>query len=290
MRHRFAGRIVSASPPAKQAHRRPFALEKLADHSGCLFGCSRQFGNYCAHLFHPNSGRNWSIGDRHTSHDLGACGFHTGSFQRDGIGDGSPDRACRTFAELSAGDRRAIGEDYLARVAPQRKTERPLFIDKLPNNWLYIGFIKSILPNARVVDARRHPLSAGIANFRQHFARGQHFAYDLGDLGHYYRDYVRLMAHFAAVLPGAIHRVLYERMMDDSEAEIRALLVALDLPFEPACLTFHTNDRPVRTPSSEQVRSPIYREGTENWQPFAEWLGPLREALGQVVDDYAALS
>ncbi|MDE2302156.1 MAG: sulfotransferase [Sphingomonadales bacterium] len=183
---------------------------------------------------------------------------------------------------LDAAARGAIGAEYLRRIAPQRRTDRPFFIDKLPNNWLYIGFIKAILPRAKIIDARRHPLSAGIANFRQHFARGQHFTYDLADLGHYYRDYVALTAHFDAVLPGAVHRVSYERMVEDSEREIRALLGALALPFEPGCLAFHATERPVRTPSSEQVRSPIYREGTANWQPYAAWLGPLRAALGDL--------
>jgi Tfp pilus assembly protein PilF len=186
------------------------------------------------------------------------------------------------FSALSDAQLRGIGEEYLARVAPQRKTDRPLFIDKLPNNWLHIGFIKAILPNARIIDARRHPLSTGFANFRQHFARGQHFAYDLHDLGLYYSDYVRLIAHFEAILPGVVHRVSYERMVDDSEGEIRALLAALGLPFEDDCLRFYANERPVRTPSSQQVRSAIYRQGTENWQAFEQWLGPLREALGDI--------
>ncbi len=185
------------------------------------------------------------------------------------------------IAALGDGQRGGLGKEYLQRVAPQRKTARPYFIDKLPNNWLYVGFIKAILPKARIIDARRHPLSAGFANFRQHFARGQHFTYDLTDIGRYYRDYLRLMDHFDATLPGAIHRVEYERMVEDSEREIRSLLAALDLPFEESCLQFYANDRPVRTPSAQQVRSAIYRQGTENWQPFAQWLGPLREALGE---------
>jgi len=186
------------------------------------------------------------------------------------------------LATLSPSQAQAIGQDYLRRVSPQRKTDRPFFIDKLPNNWLYAGFIKTILPNARIIDVRRHPLSAGVANFRQHFARGQHFAYDLADLGHYYRDYVRLMAHLDTALPGAIHRIGYEALVEDSEGQIRALLTALGLPFEEACLHFHQTQRPVRTPSSEQVRSPIYRQGTENWQAWDPWLGPLREALGDL--------
>lgn len=196
------------------------------------------------------------------------------------------DRPHAALAELGRDAVRAIGEEYLARVAPQRKTDRPLFIDKLPNNWMFTGFIKLILPNARIVDARRHPLSCCVANFRQHFARGQHFTYDLADLGAYYADYVRLMRHFDAVLPGAVHRVIYERMVEDSESEIRQLLAALRLPFEQSCLRFHETRRAVRTPSSEQVRSPIFRAGTENWQAFAQWLGPLEEQLGSILDTY----
>jgi len=197
------------------------------------------------------------------------------------------DNPAQAVAALGADAVRALGEAYLARVAPQRKTDRPRFIDKLPNNWLYLGFIRLILPNARIVDARRHPLSCGVANFRQHFARGQHFTYDLADLGTYYADYVRLMDHVDAVLPGAVHHVIYERMVADSEAEIRSLLSSLDLPFEPACLAFHETRRAVRTPSSEQVRQPIFTRGTENWQMFEPWLDPLRETLGPLVETYS---
>jgi tetratricopeptide (TPR) repeat protein len=188
------------------------------------------------------------------------------------------------LAGMTAEKAQAIGREYLRRAAHQRKTDRPFFIDKLPNNWLYTGFIKTVLPSAKIVDVRRHPLSAGVANFRQHFARGQHFAYDLADLGHYYRDYVRLMAHMDATLPGAVHRVGYEALVEDSEGQIRALLAALDLPFEEACLAFHQTKRAVRTPSSEQVRSPIFRQGMENWQAWDPWLGPLRDALGDLAD------
>ncbi len=199
------------------------------------------------------------------------------------------EKPAEAVAALGADEARALGEAYLARVAPQRKTGRPLFIDKLPNNWLYVGFIKTILPNARIVDARRHPLSCGFANFRQHFARGQHFTYDLADLGAYYADYMRLMAHFDAVLPGAVHPVIYEQMVADSEATISQLLAALGLPFEAACLAFHETQRAVRTPSSEQVRQPIFTQGTENWQAYEPWLGPFREALGPLIDHYPGL-
>ena len=187
---------------------------------------------------------------------------------------------------LDAGAARALGERYCARVATQRKTDRPHFIDKLPNNWRYIGFIKTILPHARIVDARRHPLSCGFSNFRQHYARGQNFSYDLADIGAYYRDYVRLLRHYDAVLPGAIHRVIYERMVADTPAEIRALLAGLGLSFEEGCLRFHETRRAVRTPSSEQVRAPIFRDGVENWQAYEGWLGPLKAALGPVLAAY----
>jgi hypothetical protein len=127
----------------------------------------------------------------------------------------------------------------------------------LPNNWLDIGFIHLILPNARIIDARRAPLACCWSNYKQHFARGQDFTYDLDDLGQYYRDYVDLLGHFDAVLPGRIYRVMHERLVADPEAEIRRLLDHLDLPYEAACLNFHENSRAVRTASSEQVRRPI---------------------------------
>ncbi|HEY5458908.1 MAG TPA: sulfotransferase [Sphingomicrobium sp.] len=188
--------------------------------------------------------------------------------------------------KLTEVERIALGEEYLKRVSVQRRTEKPLFIDKLPNNWLYVPFIHLILPNARIIDARRHPLGCCFSNFRQHFARGQPFTYDLADLGRYYSDYVRLMAHVDTVLPGRVHRVIYERMVDDTEAEIRAMLAYLGLEFEPACLNFHETERAVRTASSEQVRQPIYREATAEWQRYERHLDPLKEALGDVLACY----
>ncbi len=148
-----------------------------------------------------------------------------------------------------------------------------MFIDKLPNNWLFVPFIRLILPRAKIIDARRHPLACCLSNFRQHFARGQPFTYGLDDVGHYYADYVRLMAHIDAVLPGYVHRVIYERMVDDTEAEVRALLDHIGLEFEPACLEFYKTDRAVRTASSEQVRQPIYRDATDEWRPYESHLG-----------------
>ena len=187
-------------------------------------------------------------------------------------------------ATMSADERRSAGEAYLKRASVQRRTDRPLFIDKLPNNWVYVPFIHLVLPNAKIIDARRHPLGCCVSNFRQHFARGQDFTYDLADLGRYYTDYVRLMGHVDAVLPGRVHRVIYEDMVEHTEREVRALLDYCGLEFDPACLAFHETERAVRTASSEQVRRPIYRDSTEEWQRYDEHLGPLKEALGELLD------
>jgi hypothetical protein len=151
-----------------------------------------------------------------------------------------------------------------------------------------VGFIQLILPNAKIVDARRHPLACCFSGYKQHFARGQHFTYGLEDIGRYYRDYVELMAHVDQVLPGRVHRVIYERMVDDFEPEVRRLLDACGLPFDARCLRFHETERAVRTASSEQVRRPLYSEGKDQWRNFAEFLGPLERALGPVLHAYPA--
>jgi tetratricopeptide (TPR) repeat protein len=190
------------------------------------------------------------------------------------------------LAALDAEALRALGESYLAHTRIQRKTAAPLFIDKMPNNFMHLGLIQLMLPNAKIIDARRHPLACCFSAFKQHFARGQSFSYDLEDVGRYYRDYVALMAHFDAVLPGRIHRVVYERMVDDTEGEVRRLLEYCGLPFEASCLQFFRNPRPVRTASSEQVRQPIYREGVDHWRHYETWLGPLASALGTVLESY----
>ena len=193
-----------------------------------------------------------------------------------------------SLPDLTAEQLARRGEEFLKRTRIQRKTERPFFIDKLPNNWMHAVFIMLALPGAKIVDARRHPLGCCFSNFKQHFARGQAFAYSLEDMGRYYADYVRLMAHLDRVQPGRVHRVIYERMVENTEAEVRALLNYCGLPFEPACLEFHRTERAVRTPSSEQVRRPIFREGTEAHVPFEPWLGPLKVALGEVLSAYPA--
>lgn len=179
-----------------------------------------------------------------------------------------------------------MGAAFLRRTAVQRKTGKPFYIDKLPNNWRYVPLIRLILPQAKIIDARRHPLDCCWSNFRQHYAKGQAFSYNLADMGAYYRDYVRLMAHIDAVQPGRVHRVIHEALLDDPEAEVRAMLAYLGLPFEDDCMAFHTNARAVRTASSEQVRRPINRDGVDQWRPFDAWLGPLKSALGLVLDRY----
>jgi len=202
---------------------------------------------------------------------------------------GTIDQWPERLAAASPDDLRRMGEAFLERTTIQRKTGKPFFIDKLPNNWIHVGLIHLILPKARIIDARRHPMACCFSNFKQHFARGQGFTYDLTDIGRYYADYVDLMAHFDQVLPGRVVRVFHEEMVEDSASEIRHLLDALGLPFEEACLRFWENDRAVRTASSEQVRRPIFREGTDQWRMFDPWLGDLKAALGPVLTAYPAV-
>jgi tetratricopeptide (TPR) repeat protein len=190
------------------------------------------------------------------------------------------------LASLSRDELRAFGEQYLERTRIQRHTGAPRFIDKLPNNFAHVGLIHLMLPNARIVDVRRHPLACCFSGFKQHFARGQHFTYGLDDIGRYYRDYVELMAHFDAALPGRVHRVIYERLVEDTEGEVRRLLDHCGLPFEDGVLRFYENTRAVRTASSEQVRRPINRDGLEQWRNYEPWLGELKAALGPVLDAY----
>ena len=180
----------------------------------------------------------------------------------------------------------ALGERYIEQTRIQRKTAKLYFIDKTPNNFLHIGLIQLALPNAKIIDARRHPMACCLSGFKQNFAQGQRYTYSLEDIGRYYRDYVQLMAHFDAVLPGKVHRVIYENMIDDTEAEVRRLLAFCQLPFEEACLRFYENDRAVRTASAQQVRQPIFRDGVDQWRHFEPWLEPLKTALGDVLGTY----
>jgi tetratricopeptide (TPR) repeat protein len=192
----------------------------------------------------------------------------------------------QVLQNLTARQCRDLGEQYLERVRIQRKSDAPFFIDKMPNNFAHIGFIRLILPNAKIIDARRHPLGCCFSGFKQHFARGQSFTYSLEDIGLYYHDYVELMAHYDTVLPGRVHRVFYEGMIADTGTEVRRLLEFCGLPFEEQCLRFYENERAVRTASSQQVRKPIFRDGLEQHRHYEPWLAPLRQALGPVLASY----
>jgi predicted Zn-dependent protease len=187
---------------------------------------------------------------------------------------------------LDADEFERRGQEYLDNTRVQRVTDKPFFVDKMPNNYAHVPLIHLILPNAKIIDARRHPMGCCFSNYKQHFARGQHFTYALGDVGRYYSDYVELMAHWDAVLPGKVHRVIYEKLVDDPETEIRRMLDFIGLPFEDQCLRFHETERPVRTASSEQVRQPLYNSGVDHWRHFEPWLGPLKDALGPVLERY----
>ena len=201
-------------------------------------------------------------------------------FRSVALDQGLPGLALTKLAHLDAGRTRALGAEYLARAADYRANAKPRFIDKMPANWLYIGFIKLILPNASIIDARRHPMAAGFSNFRRNYGRGVDWSYSLESIGRYYREYLRLMRHFDSVLPGKVHRVIHERLIEDFEPEVRRLLAHAGVAFEPAVLDFHRSGRPVRSASAEQVRRPLNREGMDQWRAYEPWLGPLKDALG----------
>ncbi len=179
----------------------------------------------------------------------------------------------------------ALGEKYLADTQIYR-TGKPRFIDKMPNNFRHVGLIHLMLPNAKIIDARREPMACCFGNLKQLYARGQEFVYSIDDIARYYRTYLELMQHWDAALPGRVLRVHHEDVVDDLEGSVRRILDFCELPFEPACLEFHRTERSVRTASSEQVRQPIFREGLDQWRNFEPWLGSLREALGDAPDRY----
>ena len=179
-----------------------------------------------------------------------------------------------------------IGAEYLDRTRAFRRTDRPFFVDKQAGNWPNIGLIKLILPNARIIDTRRHPMACGFSNFKQLYDAGVLFSYSLESIGRCYANYLRLMDHFDDVVPGAVHHVLNERLIDDPEGEVRRLLDYVGVPFDPACLEFHKSERAVHSASSEQVRRPINRDGVDYWRRYEPWLGPLKEALGNALHDW----
>ncbi len=178
----------------------------------------------------------------------------------------------------------ALGREYFRRAALHRKTDRPYFIDKLPHNWSNIPFIRRILPQARFIDIRRSPMDCCFSNFTQSFSSAHASSFALADIGQCYVDYVRLMDHLERVAPGMIHPLRYERLVEDAEAQVRGVLDYLGVEWDPAILEFHRLKRVVRTPSSEQVRRPLNRDGMDVWRPYAQWLGPLRDVLGPLAD------
>jgi len=187
--------------------------------------------------------------------------------------------------------------DYFRRFAEQyiqdtqvHRGRAPFFIDKNPNNFAHIGLIKLILPNAKVIDARRNPMSCCFSGFKQLFGQGYEFSYGLKEIGNYYREYIELMAHWNKVLPGFVLLVRHEDVVDELEGEVRRMLDFCGLEFEPQCLEYHRTERSIRTPSSEQVRQPIYRDALAAWKPFEPWLAPLKEALGDEVRNMYAIS
>jgi tetratricopeptide (TPR) repeat protein len=200
--------------------------------------------------------------------------------------EGREPRYPKILQRLAADEFRGLGEKYLADTRLYR-SGKPRFIDKMPNNFRHIGLIHLILPNARIIDARREPMACCFSNFKQLFASGQEFTYDIEDIARYYRSYVQLMRHWDEALPGKVLRIRHENVVDDLEGNVRRILDFCGLPFEPACLEFHKTERSVRTASSEQVRRPIFREGIGQWLHFEPWLGSLRSALGDVVSGSA---
>jgi tetratricopeptide (TPR) repeat protein len=219
------------------------------------------------------------------THELPDIGMIASRMATKGGDQGESDY-CEGLAMLDANDRARIGAEFIERTSINRKTGKAHFIDKMPNNWQNAALIHLILPNAKIIDARRHPMDCGFSNFKQHFARGQSFSYDLSDIGHYYTDYAVYMQAIDAALPGRVHRVFHEALVADPETEIRAMLDYLGLPFEQDCLQFWKNDRAVQTPSAEQVRQPINRDGMDKWKHYAAWLSPLKTALGDVLESY----
>jgi tetratricopeptide (TPR) repeat protein len=191
----------------------------------------------------------------------------------------------RLLAEMTAEDFRRLGEKYLADTRVYR-TGKPFYIDKMPNNFRHLGLIHLMLPNARIIDARREPMACCFGNLKQLFAKGQEFTYSIEDIARYYRTYLELMRHWDRVLPGRVLRVFHEQVVDDLEGNVRRILDFCGLEFEPACVEFHKTVRSVRTASSEQVRLPLYRDGLDQWKNFEPWLEPLKAALGDALNHY----
>jgi tetratricopeptide (TPR) repeat protein len=191
----------------------------------------------------------------------------------------------RILTQMSGADFLKLGEQYLADTRVYR-TGKPFFIDKMPNNFRHIGLVHLMLPNARIIDARREPMACCFSNLKQLFANGQEFTYGIDDIARYYRTYLTLMRHWDRVLPGRVLRIQHEDVVNDLEGNVRRMLDFCGLEFESRCIEFHKTERSVRTASSEQVRQPLFREGLDQWRHFEPWLEPLKSALGEAMDHY----
>jgi tetratricopeptide (TPR) repeat protein len=202
-----------------------------------------------------------------------------GRYRRDGV---QYPEAVRDFR---AQDWRGYGEQYMAESRRHRFTNKPFFTDKLPNNFPHVGLIHLILPNAKVINARRHPLDSCLGGYKQLFASGQNFTYDVMDLAEYYRQYHKIMKHWHTVLPGKVLDVHYEETVTDLEGQVRRILDHCGLPFEEQCLRFHETERAVRTASSEQVRQPIYRDALGTWRRYEQHLEYWKEELADIIDE-----
>jgi tetratricopeptide (TPR) repeat protein len=191
------------------------------------------------------------------------------------------------LTDLAPEQFRTLGERYISDTRPYR-SDKPYFIDKMPNNFRHIGLIHLMLPNAKIMDMRREPMACCFSNLKQLFASGQEFTYSIENIARYYRTYLDLMRHWDAVLPGRVLRVIYEDLVENLESTVRRVLEFCGLKFEPACAAFHQTERSVRTPSSEQVRQPIFRAGLDQWRNYEPWLGPLQDELGDALSLYRA--
>ena len=188
------------------------------------------------------------------------------------------------IGQLTQDDLTEFGENYLQAAGSHQSEGAPFLTDKMPANYPHVGFIRQILPHARIIDARRDPIACCVANYRQLFAQGKNQSYDLTELGEYYVEYVKMMDHWDAVLPDVVLKVQYEDLVGDFENQVRRILDYCDLPFEEACLEFHKSARPVNTASAEQVREPIYQSAVEFWRHYEAHLDELMEVLEPVLD------
>jgi hypothetical protein len=187
------------------------------------------------------------------------------------------------MSKLGQDSVRRLGQEYLYRTRPHRVLGRPFFVDKMPNNWLFIGLIRLILPHAKIIDIRRHPLDCGMSNFRELFARGQTYSYDLTHIGRYYSDYFRLMRHFEQIQQIGVYRIIYEQLVECPEEQLRKLSQYLGVDFETQMLRFYDTQRAVRTASAAQVRQPLNKKGIGQWHRYDRWLAPLKESLGSAL-------